>query len=69
MLEDRALFGLGAGTFSTLWFLGLAKFSGSFNGVLHSSKKMSAIYLISGLLLLYLSYALSIDVYNWINLL
>ena len=68
-LSDRAIFGLGAGSFSSLWFFGLATFSGFFNEVLHSPKKMSAIYLVSGFLLIYLSYALSRDVFNWINLL
>lgn len=68
-LSDRAVFGAGAGSFSSLWFFGLAKFSGFFNGVLHSPKKMKSIYLISGLLLIFLSVRLSIDVVSWLKLL
>jgi L-lysine exporter family protein LysE/ArgO len=68
-MVDRAIFGIGAGSFSTLWFFGLAKCSSFFNGVLHDNRKMSAIYMISGLLLIFLAYSLSKDVFNWIKVL
>ncbi len=66
--EKRTAFGLGAGSLSTLWFLGLVLISSFFNKLLHSKKAMGRISLVSGIILLSIGIKLGIEVYNWIRI-
>lgn len=64
-INDRMLFGLGASTFSILWFFGLAEFSSAMGRFLKNENSMRYIQVASGIILLFLSYKLSLDVLYW----
>ena len=64
-LYDRSIFGLGAASFSTLWFLGLSAFSAMLSRFLNNREAMKKISLIAGLILLALAWKLGADVYRW----
>lgn len=64
-LIDRIVFGAGAGGFSVLWFFGLALFASAMSSFFFNPKAMRIISLISGLILLMLSWKLGSDVYSW----
>lgn len=65
-LPDRGVFGLGAASFSTLWFFGLAIFASYMGRFLQNSRAMKKVSLVSGIILLVLSWKLGRDVYKWI---
>lgn len=62
---DRFYFGAGASVFSTLWFFGLALLASFGARLLHHSKAMRFISLLSGLILIFLSGKLGMDVWKW----
>jgi len=64
-LLSRAKFGIGAASFSTIWFFGLSIFASYISLHLKSPKMLRAISLLSGLILLGLSWKLGCDVYKW----
>jgi L-lysine exporter family protein LysE/ArgO len=67
-LVDRAKFGFGAASFSILWFFGLSVFASILSSFLNNEKMMKRIALVSGLILVGLSWKLGRDVYQWIVL-
>ncbi|WP_127716864.1 LysE/ArgO family amino acid transporter [Halobacteriovorax sp. HLS] len=66
-LNNRLIFGLGAGIFSSLWFFGLASFSRLLKRALRTKKSMRKLNFGASLLLLYLGLTLALDVYEWCN--
>lgn len=64
---SRFLFGIGASAFSFVWFFGLVLLASAGNKLVHNQKMMRSISAISGLILLWLSYKLGMDVFEWIN--
>lgn len=66
LLSDRILVGLGAACFSLLWFLFLSSASTLMKPIFSNAKSFKFVTTCSGLLLLFLSYRLSLDVYDWI---
>lgn len=64
-INNRIFFGLGAGSFSILWFFALAFFSSSMNHLLNNPKTMRFISLISGIILLVLTWKLGLDLTNF----
>jgi arginine exporter protein ArgO len=67
-LFRRAVFGLGAASFSVIWFFGLSLFASALSRFLNNRKMMRIIALVSGLILLGLSWRLGTEVYEWIVL-
>ncbi len=65
-LEDKIQFGAGVASFSTVWFFGLSLFAYSLSELLKNPKTLKIISLISGTVLLVLSWKLGFDVYQWI---
>ncbi len=66
-LNERLSFGAGSSSFSFFWFFGLALFSSRMNRVLNNKSGMKVISLISGVILLILTWKLGIDVISWIE--
>ena len=66
MLSDRILVGLGAACFSLMWFLFLSSASTLMKPLFSNAKSFKLISTGSGLVLLFLSYQLGVDVYEWI---
>ena len=66
LLTDRLLVGLGAGCFSLIWFLFLSSASSLMKPIFANTKVFKLITICSGLVLLFLSYRLGLDVYDWI---
>ena len=66
LLSDRILIGLGAACFSLIWFLFLSSASSLMKPVFSNDKSFKLISTCSGLVLLFLSYRLGVDVYDWI---
>ena len=66
-LSERAGFGLGAGTFSVIWFFGLAGLASVLGRFLANPRAMRAIALGSGLVLAYLSVKLGVEVGSWMD--
>ena len=66
LLSDRILIGLGAACFSLIWFLFLSSASGLMKPIFSNAKSLKLITTSSGLVLLFLSYRLGLDVYEWI---
>ena len=64
----RILFGLGAGSFSILWFYFLAIFTSCFSDLLRKEKIFRTISLLSGIILSYLSVKLGIEVVKDVNI-
>ncbi|MBL7665173.1 MAG: LysE family transporter [Bacteriovoracaceae bacterium] len=64
---SRFLFGLGASAFSFLWFFGLVLLASAGNKLVHNKKAMRTISALSGIILLWLSVRLGIDVFDWIK--
>lgn len=62
-LYERALFGAGAGFFSTLWFFGLATLSAAFGKVLMQPKAMRILSLLAGCVLSWLAIKLGFEVF------
>jgi L-lysine exporter family protein LysE/ArgO len=65
--DQRLSFGLGAGSFSAIWFFGLAILSSVFSKVLYNDKAMRIINLLSGIILMVLFISLGIEVWGWIK--
>lgn len=63
-LNDKLIFGLGAGSFSTLWFFFLALFSARFSNLLTKEKNLKIISLTTSLILAYLAIRLGQDSYH-----
>jgi L-lysine exporter family protein LysE/ArgO len=66
-LSVRAIFGLGAASFSLLWFFGLSIFASYLSHLFNNRKTMKVIALVSGLILLGLSWKLGADVFKWMT--
>ena len=64
--DERLLFGLGASSFSVLWFYGLAVFASFGNKFIHNERGMRIISLFSGILLIILAVKLSLDIKAWL---
>lgn len=67
-LESRLSFGAGAGSFSVLWFFGLAFFASAMSSLLNSPRATKLIAFISGTILIALAVKLGLDVFEWIKL-
>lgn len=65
-ITERLNFGLGAASFSMVWFFGLAILSSVFSRILYNDKAMRIINLISGLILIILFFKLGTDVLSWV---
>jgi L-lysine exporter family protein LysE/ArgO len=65
--QDRLGFGLGASAASGVWFYGLALAAAALSSFLQSPRAMRGVSLISGLVLLGLSFKLGSDVWGWIR--
>ncbi len=65
-LNERFFFGLGASSFSTLWFFGLAFLASLFGNFLNNGKAMRIVSLVSGIILILLALKLGTEVTNWI---
>jgi L-lysine exporter family protein LysE/ArgO len=66
LLSDRLLVGFGAACFSLIWFLFLSSASSLMKPVFSNAKSVRFVTTCSGLILLVLSFKLSIDVLDWI---
>ena len=66
LLSDRILVGLGAACFSLIWFLFLSSASSLMKPIFAHAKILKLITTCSGFILLFLSYRLGLDVYDWI---
>jgi L-lysine exporter family protein LysE/ArgO len=66
VLSDRILIGLGAACFSLIWFLFLSTASTLMKPIFSNAKSLKLITTCSGLVLLFLSLRLGLDVYEWI---
>lgn len=64
---ERFYFGLGASSFSTIWFFGLALLASLVSGFLNNSKAMRVVSLVSGIILVLLALKLGSDVYVWVT--
>lgn len=67
LLSDRLLIGFGAAVFSLIWFLFLSSASSLMKPVFSNAKSLRFITTCSGIILIFLSYRLGIDVYGWIT--
>lgn len=65
-IEQRLTFGLGASVFSILWFFGLATLASSARELLGSPRMMRIVSLLSGLILILLSFQLGRDLLQWV---
>ncbi len=63
---ERFYFGVGASSFSVLWFFGLAILASIASRFLNNPKAMGRVSLISGLILVLLAFKLGADVWSWI---
>lgn len=66
-LSERFYFGVGASTFSTLWFFSLALLASLGNRLLNNPKAMRMVSLVSALILIALALKLGGDVIAWIK--
>lgn len=64
-LLERLYFGFGAGAFSILWFFGLSTLASSMHKLFRNPKTMRFIFLLSGLLLVFLSFKLARDLFSF----
>lgn len=67
-ISQRASIGLGAASFSLIWFLLLSGLSSKMRSFFMDQKRMRGLTMVSGCLLLSIAYNLSKDVYSWIGL-
>ncbi|MBA2403633.1 MAG: LysE family transporter [Bdellovibrionales bacterium] len=67
MLSDRLVLGFGAACFSLIWFIFLSNASSLMKPVFSNAKSLRVITTCSGLILLFLSFRLGLDVYGWIT--
>jgi len=66
VLSERFFFGLGASSFSTLWFFGLAFSASLFGRFLNNQKAMRMVSIVSGIILVLLALKLGAEVTHWI---
>ena len=66
-LNLRLALGLGASTYSLLWFLVLSTASSKMMPFLNSPRRMRMVMSCAGVFLIFLSAKLSIDVYGWVR--
>lgn len=66
-LAERFYFGVGASSFSTLWFFGLSLLASLASRFLNNPKTMRIVSLISGVILVVLALKLGNDVFGWIK--
>ncbi len=62
---ERSLFGVGASSFSLIWFFGLASFAAAMSRHMNNYKIMRGISISSGLILITLAVKLGLDVWQW----
>jgi len=67
ILSDRLTLGFGAACFSLIWFIFLSSASSLMKPVFSNAKSLRFITTCSGLILLFLSFRLGVDVYGWIT--
>lgn len=67
LLTDRLILGLGAAFFSGVWFLVLSSLSSYLRPYLENPWPMRKVMSFTGCILIYLSFSLGIDVFNWIK--
>ena len=67
VLSDRLILGMGAACFSLIWFIFLTKASSLIKPVFSNAKSFRFVSTCSGLILLFLSFRLGLDVYGWIT--
>ena len=65
-LQERLLFGVGATSFSVLWFYGLALFAFSLSRFLHKPSILKIISFVAGVVLVLLSIKLAMDIFQWL---
>lgn len=63
---QRVSVGMGASIYSLVWFLMLSNATSSMKPLLMSGKRMRLAMGLSGVILLFLSFKLSLDVYDWL---
>jgi L-lysine exporter family protein LysE/ArgO len=66
-LDHRLILGLGAGSFSLIWFLTLSIGASFMIPLFKSGRSLRLIMGTSGVILLFMSFKLSLDVYQWVN--
>lgn len=66
-LDQRLLLGLGAASFSLIWFLVLSTGASFMVPLFKSTKRMRFIMTSAGVILLFMSAKLGLDVFDWIN--
>lgn len=64
-LDQRALFGAGAASFSAIWFFGLSILARSLSRLLNNPRAMRGVAFVAGVILILLSFRLGADVYGW----
>jgi L-lysine exporter family protein LysE/ArgO len=67
VIIERFYFGLGASSFSVIWFFGLSFLASLTSRLLNNPKAMKIVSLISGLILVLLALKLGNDVLGWVN--
>ena len=65
-MEIRLAVGLGAACFSLIWFLTLSSASSIMMPLLNNPKRMRYVMTTAGVVLMFLSAKLSVDVYGWV---
>jgi L-lysine exporter family protein LysE/ArgO len=66
-MSDRVSLGLGASTFSLIWFITLSYGAGSVMPLFANQKRMRFLMSTAGFVLLFLSAKLSVDVLGWLH--
>lgn len=66
VLQDRVWVGLGASIFSLVWFLFLSSASSIMKPLFTNPRRLRVLSTCTGIILLFLSFRLSLDVYSWI---
>jgi L-lysine exporter family protein LysE/ArgO len=61
----RGWFGLGAASFSVLWFFGLSLLSAKMSRILSHPDRMRMVFRVSGMILIALAFKLGREVLNW----
>lgn len=64
---ERFFFGVGASSFSTIWFFGLALLASFASRLLHSPTAMRIVSLLAGIILIALALKLGADVWSWLG--
>lgn len=64
-MRERFVFGIGASSFSALWFFGLSIFAATTSRYLKNAKLMRGISITSGAILIGLSAKLGLEVWEW----